>query len=114
MWIYRFHEPKQLRDATVTADAVHRAYADGPRDAESLMVHPKTGRVYIASKNEEGGGLYAGPERLTTGASTSSGAWRDRAWATDGAFSPDGTRLVLRAYFGARCTRERPAAPTTR
>jgi hypothetical protein len=23
-------------------------------------------------------------------------------WATDGAFSPDGTRLLLRGYFGAR------------
>ena len=50
-------------------------YADGPRNAEALMVHPRTGRVYIASKNEDGGGLYEGPEKLTAAGTTSSGGW---------------------------------------
>lgn len=74
VWIYRFPEPKQLKDQTVTAKQYDVKYADGPRNAEALMVHPKTGRVYIASKNQDGGGLYAGPERLSSGGRTSSGA----------------------------------------
>ncbi|MFI7101057.1 hypothetical protein ACIBK8_16995 [Streptomyces sp. NPDC050161] len=104
VWVYRFPEPKELRDATVTAAQFDVKYADGPRDAEALMVHPKTGRVYIASKKQGGGGaLYAGPERLST---SGTNVFRKVApidlWVTDGAFSPDGSRLVMRSYFGAR------------
>lgn len=77
-------------------------YADGPRNAEALMVHPKTGRVYIASKNEDGGGLYEGPAKLTTGATNVFRRVGEVPWVTDGAFSPDGKELVLRSYFSAR------------
>ncbi|MFG3498113.1 WD40 repeat domain-containing protein [Streptomyces sp. NPDC047928] len=102
VWIYRFPEPKQLRDQTVDATQYVVKYADGPRDAEALLVHPKTGRVYIASKNEDGGGLYEGPEKLTTGGTNVFRRVGDVPWVTDGAFSPDGKRLVLRSYFSAR------------
>ncbi|WP_405804209.1 hypothetical protein [Streptomyces sp. NBC_01187] len=107
VWIYRFHEPKRLGDTTVTPTRYNVRYAGGARDAESLMVHPKTGRVYIASKNGEGkGGLYAGPERLAAqGVNTFSRVAKIDLQATDGAFSPDGKRLVLRAYFGATAYR---------
>lgn len=102
VWIYRFPEPKTLRDATVTAVQYDVKYADGARNAEALMVHPKTGRVYIASKNEDGGGLYEGPAKLTTGSTNVFRRVDEVPWVTDGAFSPDGTRLVLRSYFSAR------------
>ncbi|MCF3177529.1 hypothetical protein IPZ61_29980 [Streptomyces sioyaensis] len=113
VWIYRLPEPKTLRDATVTATQFTVKYADGPRDAEALMVHPKTGRVYIASKKQDGGGaLYEGPQHLTPGATNT---FRKVApidlWVTDGAFSPDGTRLVLRSYFGARIYRWQSGRP---
>lgn len=102
VWIYRFPEPKTLRDATVTAVQYDVTYADGARNAEALMVHPKTGRAYIASKNEDGGGLYEGPAKLTTGSPNVFRRVGEVPWVTDGAFSPDGTRLVLRSYFSAR------------
>ncbi|MFD7322030.1 WD40 repeat domain-containing protein [Streptomyces sp. NPDC059875] len=102
VWIYRFPEPKQLKDQTVTAKQYDVKYADGPRNAEALMVHPKTGRVYIASKNENTGGLYAGPERLSSGGTNVFRRIDDVPWVTDGAFSPDGGRLVLRGYFSAK------------
>ncbi|MCX4550142.1 WD40 repeat domain-containing protein [Streptomyces sp. NBC_01387] len=101
VWIYRFPEPKQLRNETVRATQFTVKYADGPRNAEALMVHPKTGRVYIASKNQTKGGLYVGPEKLST---TSTNVFRriDKVpWVTDGAFSPDGKQLTLRGYLGA-------------
>lgn len=74
-------------------------YPERPFDAETLLAHPVTGRLYVASKVVFGGRLYAAPARLRT----------DRAnpmeelgpvlpIATDGAFFPDGRHLVLRDY----------------
>ncbi|MET9515466.1 WD40 repeat domain-containing protein [Streptomyces sp. NPDC002994] len=102
VWIYRFPEPKRLTNATVDAAQFTVKYADGPRNAEALMVHPKTGRVYIASKNEDGGGLYEGPARLSAGGTNVFRRVGKVPWVTDGAFSPDGKELVLRSYFSAR------------
>ncbi|MFI8826893.1 WD40 repeat domain-containing protein [Streptomyces sp. NPDC053431] len=102
VWIYRFPEPERLGDQAVRATQYVVKYADGARNAEALMVHPKTGRVYIASKNEDGGGLYAGPERLDASRTNVFRRVGDVPWVTDGAFSPDGDRLVLRGYLMAR------------
>ncbi|MCR8577091.1 esterase-like activity of phytase family protein [Streptomyces sp. Isolate_219] len=113
LWIYRFPEPKRLRDTTVTATQFVVKYADGPRDAEAMMVHPKTGRVYLASKKQGGGGaLYEGPRQLTaSGTNTFRKVAPVDLWVTDGAFSPDGTRLVLRSYFGSRIYRWQDGRP---
>jgi hypothetical protein len=102
VWIYRFPEPKELKDATVRATQFTVKYADGARNAEAMMVHPTTGRVYIASKNEDGGGLYEGPATLTASGTNVFRRIGEVPWVTDGAFSPDGKELVLRSYFSAR------------
>ncbi|MFF5975531.1 WD40 repeat domain-containing protein [Streptomyces sp. NPDC012769] len=99
VWIYRFPEPKELRDQTVRATQYDVRYADGARDAEALMVHPETGRVYIASKHKDGGGLYEGPARLSASRANVFRRIAEVPWVTDGAFSPDGERLVLRGYL---------------
>lgn len=112
VWIYRFPEPKTLGDVTVKATQFTVRYADGARNAEALMVHPVTGRVYIASKDENRGGLYEGPAELSTGGANVFRRIADVPWVTDGAFSPDGNRLTLRGYFTARTypwTEGRPA-----
>ncbi|MER5769869.1 WD40 repeat domain-containing protein [Streptomyces sp. NPDC001985] len=102
VWIYAFPEPERLRDTTVRATQYTVKYADGPRNAEAMMVHPRTGRVYIASKNEDGGRLYEGPASLAPSGTNTFRRIGDVPWVTDGAFSPDGTELVLRSYFSAR------------
>ncbi|MEV6211330.1 hypothetical protein [Kitasatospora sp. NPDC051914] len=101
VWIYAFAEPAELRDQTVTAVRYKVRYEDGPRDAEALMVHPVTGRAYIASKKQSGGGLYQGPEVLSPSGVNTFRRIAGVPWVTDGAFSPDGGRLVLRDYFSA-------------
>ncbi len=75
-------------------------YPDGARDAEALLVHPVTGRVFVASKLFLAEGqLYEAPQALD----------RDRvnklksigkvgSFITDGAFFPDGRHLILRGY----------------
>ncbi|NEA48027.1 WD40 repeat domain-containing protein [Streptomyces sp. SID10815] len=101
VWIYRLPEPKVLKDQTIRATQYVVKYADGPRNAESLAVHPKTGRVYIVDKNEDGGHLFEGPAHLSTsGANIFKPVAPVDLWATDAAFSPDGTRLAVRGYFG--------------
>ncbi|WP_328494865.1 WD40 repeat domain-containing protein [Streptomyces sp. NBC_00414] len=101
VWIYELPEPKELKDQTVRATQYDVKYADGARDAEALMVHPKTGRVYIVSKNEEGGALYEGPAKLSAAGTNTFERTADIGlWVTDGAFSPDGEQLAVRGYFG--------------
>ncbi|MBQ0986595.1 hypothetical protein KBZ10_19165 [Streptomyces sp. F63] len=112
VWVYRFKEPEKLRDTTVTPTRFTVRYDGGPRDAESLMVHPKSGRMYIVSKHKEGGGLYEGPaEPSASGVNTFRRVADIGEWATDAAFSPDGTRLVVRGYFGGSAYRWRDGKP---
>ncbi|MFI7410571.1 WD40 repeat domain-containing protein [Streptomyces sp. NPDC049627] len=101
VWVYRLPEPTQLKDQTIRATQYVVKYSDGPRDAESLVVHPKTGRVYIIDKQEDGGHLYEGPAELSpSGTNVFKPAAPVDMWATDAAFSPDGKTLAVRGYFG--------------
>ncbi|MFB7593565.1 WD40 repeat domain-containing protein [Streptomyces sp. NPDC056160] len=101
VWIYKLPEPKELKDQTVRATQYVVKYADGARNAESLIVHPKTGRVYIIDKKEDGGHLFEGPPHLSaSGTNVFKPVAPVDLWATDAAFSPDGTRLAVRGYFG--------------
>ncbi|MET9441580.1 WD40 repeat domain-containing protein [Streptomyces sp. NPDC006610] len=101
VWVYRLPEPKRLRDQSVRATQYVVRYSDGARDAESLVVHPKTGRVYIIDKQENGGHLYAGPAELSpSGANVFEPVAPVDLWATDAALSPNGEQLAVRGYFG--------------
>ncbi|WP_432037737.1 hypothetical protein [Streptomyces cucumeris] len=112
VWIYRFPEPKKLRDMSVKATQFTVQYQGGPRNAEAMMVHPKTGKVYIASKSEEDGGLYQGPDTLSpSGVNVFRRIAPIDMEVTDGAFAPDGSRLVLRGYFTAAEYRWRGGKP---
>ena len=61
--LFRVHEPTRLVNRDVRWTRFRFRYPDGPHDAEAVLVHPKTGRIYIATKGILGGGLYVGPER---------------------------------------------------
>ena len=89
---------------TTTRDRPARRYTftypDGPHDAETLLVHPRTGRFFVVSKSAFGGTVYAAPphphpgerpNRLTVFA-------RVTGLVTDGTFFPDGKRVLLRTY----------------
>lgn len=82
--------------ASAAYDLVYPAHA---ADAETLVAHPVTGRLYVATKGVFGGELFEAPSRLDPGGSNrlrSLGAVLPIA--TDGAFFPDGRHLLLRDY----------------
>ncbi|WP_328807878.1 hypothetical protein [Nonomuraea antri] len=108
--VYRVDEPETLRDATLSATRYRFKYADGGRNAEGVMINPRTGRLYVVSK-EFAGSVYAAPKKLRA----------DRVnvlrkvagapvMATDAAYAPDGSSYVIRTYFSA--TLYRPSGET--
>lgn len=100
--VYRISEPATLRNATVPARRFRLRYPDGPRNAEALLVDPRSNRLFVASKDALGGGLYEAPAELR---GDRVNLLRRVASAppviTDGAFSPDGRSFVLRGYLDA-------------
>ena len=108
--VYRVAEPAVLADATLEATRFPLRYADGPRNAEALLVHSRTGRLLVVSK-EAVGGVYEAPATLRPGATVTLRRIADApAMVTDGAYSPDGSRLVLRGYRSATVYRA-PGSP---
>lgn len=71
-------------------------YADGPRDAEGLVV--SAGRAWVVSKELFGGGLYTAP--LQDGAVLERVADVPVGLATGASLSPDGSLLAVRDYGG--------------
>lgn len=99
--VYRFAEPEELTDTVVTPTEFVFTYEDGGRDAESMMVDPRDGRLYVVSK-EFSGGLYAAPEVLEPGKEhVLERIDSAPLFATDAAFSPEGDRYAVRTYWGA-------------
>ena len=100
--VYRVPEPSRLRSQTLRATAFKIKYEDGPRNAETLMINPRTNRLYLASKLF-GGKIYQAPARLRTrGFNIVRKVGDAPPIATGGAFSPDGRTCVIRTYLGAR------------
>jgi hypothetical protein len=100
--VYRVTEPARLRDATVPSVRYRLRYADGPRDAEALLVDPRSNRLYVATKDSDGGGLYRAPSRLRTDqVNVLHRVARVPPVVTDGSFARDGRSFVLRDYQSA-------------
>jgi hypothetical protein len=97
--VYRVPLGDARGERAVDAASFELAYPDGARDAEALLVHPRTGQVLVVSKELTGGTVYAAPRPLDPHAVNRLRAvGRVPGLVTDGAFFPDGKHLVLRTY----------------
>ncbi len=97
--LYKITEPSKVRSATLTSTRYNLRFADGSRNAEAVLVHPVTGRVYVVTRNATGGAVYAAPETLsTTSTNTLTRVSGAPANITSGSFNPDGSRIVLSSY----------------
>jgi hypothetical protein len=89
-------------DRTVEATPFRLQYAGGPTDAEALLAHPATGRLYVVTKGVFGGVVHAAPAELRADAvNRLRPLGRVMPVVTDGTFLPDGDHLVLRDYTRA-------------
>lgn len=122
--VYRIHEPEMDAGHTMQEikselpDKFPFRYPDGPHNAETLLVHPKTGEMVIVTKEEDGNsGVYLFPmplrpsipvvlERVGTvtfksqflNGISSRLAMGERT-ATGGDVSPDARSVIIRTYL---------------
>lgn len=97
-----YRVPVGRGDRRVRAPAYRLVYPDRAQDAETLLVHPRTGRVYVVTKSLFGGTVYVAPKQLRTDRlNRLRPVTRVGGFLTDGAFWPDGRHLVLRDYTEA-------------
>ncbi len=74
-------------------------YPDGPHNAETLLSHPDTGRLFIVTKSLVGGEVFALPRQLKPGKTNAlESVGTVPGLLTDGAFWPDGDHVLLRGY----------------
>ena len=118
--VHRVLEPEPTDREQVTTEpptSFRLRYPDGPVDAETLLVHPRTGRLYVVTKPLAGTArVYAAPERLdaagpnvlqqvaevpTEATGTPGGpgiGGLANYLVTAGDIAPDGSRIALRTY----------------
>ena len=112
--VYKVPEPNANDSATKPARAIKLRYPDGPHDAETLIVHPRTGDIYIVTKargSDTRTSVYKAAANAKSPALLKHVADVDLpsqspitlvlGRITGGAVSPDGTRVVLCDYFRA-------------
>jgi len=130
--IYRIPEPDIAAEGAAVAETLsaasmhwHVVYPEGPKNAEALLVHPRTRRLHLITKSDDGRStMYAFPEGLDVLAAADLGLEnkhlpvrmevvgrlvfpglaragkrpKDDLLCTGAAFSPDGTRLIASTY----------------
>ena len=116
--IYRFPEPaieasdressRRNPRPTETADVIRLQYPDEAHDAETLMVHPSSGDIYIVTKTLYASAVYKlnstpSLERMNTLVLVGEIRLPSPLGSviTGGDISPDGRRAVLCDYLGA-------------
>jgi hypothetical protein len=98
--VFRVTEPRRLGTHTREATWFRFRYPDGPHDAEALLVDPRDGRIWVATKSFGVGGLYRAPRRpvvRSRGTNLLTRVADVPPLVTDGAFLPSG-QFVLRTY----------------
>lgn len=88
-------------DRTVAGESWTLTYGDGGAyDAEALLAHPRTGRLYVVTKGVLVGDVWAAPRRLAAGENRMRKLGPAPGLVTDGAFL-DEEHVLLRGYGSA-------------
>ena len=117
--IYRVAEPqisendanssKKNPSETETAEAIKFEYSDIRHDAETLLVHPNTGDIYILTKSlSSASGVYKIAADFSLDKTNTLKKIADfsvpavpNGFLTGGDISPDGKRVIICDYFSA-------------
>jgi hypothetical protein len=85
-----------------TPTAYELVYPDGARDAEALVRHPLTGRLFVITKGVFAGTVYAAPPRLRADRPNRlTEVGEAPGMVTDATFLPGGGGVVMRTYTTA-------------
>ncbi|MCF6379066.1 hypothetical protein L2K70_15725 [Nocardioides KLBMP 9356] len=97
-----FRVPFGRGDVDATPTSYELVYPDGPRDAEALLRHPVTGRLFVISKGIFGGTVYAAPATLRADRPNRLVEVGEAPGiVTDATFLPGGGGVVMRTYSQA-------------
>ena len=107
--VYRVQEPavdpnqNSVERMMGPAAAIELVYSDGPKDAETLMVDPLNGDIYIISKRELLCRVYRAAYPQSTQKPNNLELVTRLPWglAVGGDVSPDGKRVMVRGVFNA-------------
>ena len=102
--IYRIPEISDLNGSFQSSqlEKIRFRYPDGPRDAETLLLDPKTKDIFIISKESAQTGIYRLPYPQSTSETITAertGAIPSVAMATSGDISVGGNEIIIRTYF---------------
>ena len=101
--IYRFPEPAKVqKTAQVKPEILRLTYPGGARDAETLMVDPQSGDIYIVSKRDEHNTLYwvSGSAFQQGRAVLKEVGKFEFTSAVAGDISADGSKILIKNYYG--------------
>lgn len=99
--LYRMPMPRP-GEHSVSVTTYDLVYPDRAHDAETLLVSPVDGRVYVVTKGLLGGTAYAAPRELRSDRTNVLRAVGSvPGVVTDGEFFADGRHVVLRDYWSA-------------
>jgi hypothetical protein len=111
MTIYKVAEPKisdSDKDSSIkkpikteSAEAINFKYTDGNYDAETMMIHPKTGDIYVLTKSLIGASEVFKVGKKTEKVASFSVPALPNGLLTGGEISSDGKRVIICDYFNA-------------
>jgi hypothetical protein len=108
--IHKVIEPTELADADVPVTTYRFTYPDGPVNAEALLADPKRERLWVISKEDGVGGVYALPTPISDSRTPmrAEEVGTARSQVTDAAMAPDGKRFVVRDYLSGEVFTGKP------
>ena len=105
--------PDSDEHALAAVEIIEAAYPDGPRDAETLLVDPLTGDLYIVCKGFRRSPVYRIPAATGDAGLMIMEPVAEIPWGlvTGGDVSADGTEILVRGYWNVSLWRRSPSDP---
>jgi hypothetical protein len=109
--IYRFEEPsKILEEQKVKPEILRLKFPNGAKDAETLMVDPISGDLFLVSKRDKKNTLYRVPQSAFTTGSAKLEELHQFNFTSSvaGDISKDGSMILIKNYFAVYFWERKP------
>ncbi|MDN3668453.1 hypothetical protein QWY93_03815 [Echinicola jeungdonensis] len=108
--LLRFEEPKGKNKHEIKPQVINLKYPDGPRDAETLLVDPLGGDVFILSKRDSSNTLYKAPaSKLSDSEIVLEKVMKlPVTMSVGGDISVDGSKILIKNYWAVYYWERKP------